>query len=479
MLFISALAIGMVTGLQNATTDVAAVSDVTGAPRREMVLDAPKLAPPSQLDNVTVQDRPSMWDMYLNPCGKWRPINHIFFQVANVFFLLSFLAPHTPTGLIWLRVALILGCTFSGIWAWSIECHLDAVLWNSAFVAINFVYFSVHFYLMRPIKFHKDIEEVYVALFKPLRVSRRQFRRVLRCMRNVRHLKCHELYAHEKVTKVDSLSLVLSGKLVVSQNQRALHIVFPHHFLDSPEWFGVSTDEYFQVSIMAMEESRVLVWHRDKLKLSIMSDAFLQAVFDHILGRDVVHKLMQVSETMAVSNGHLPNSFEEGEDKPMLVVKKSGDGPGITALLNRQLQGAAFILYNCARLETIVRTFNEKVDDETYPPISDFEHTDFSLLTQEDEWSLIFNFVMGFPSLINNSADVGETACEFRLHQICSFLCSMVRVFSQYYRRVRILTEPRKHLLPVLYARIHMLKILNETLKICLKILNIKSVTQM
>lgn len=49
--------------------------------------------------------------------------------------------------------------------------------------------------------------------------------------------------------------------------------------------------------------------------------------------------ILQVSETMAVSNGHLPNSFEEGEDKPMLVVKKSGDGPGITALLNRQLQG--------------------------------------------------------------------------------------------------------------------------------------------
>lgn len=33
----------------------------------------------------------------------------------------------------------------------------------------------------------------------------------------------------------------------MSQNQRALHIVFPHQFLDSPEWFGVSTDDYFQV----------------------------------------------------------------------------------------------------------------------------------------------------------------------------------------------------------------------------------------
>jgi hypothetical protein len=49
---------------------------------------------------------------------------------------------------------------------------------------------------------------------------------------------------------------------------------------------------------------------------------------------------VQVSETMAASNnGHLPNSLDDGEDKPMLIVKKTGDGPGITALINRQLQG--------------------------------------------------------------------------------------------------------------------------------------------
>jgi len=40
----------------------------------------------------------------------------------------------------------------------------------------------------------------------------------------------------------------LDSRLVVSQNYRALHIVFPHQFLDSPEWFGLTTDEYFQVS---------------------------------------------------------------------------------------------------------------------------------------------------------------------------------------------------------------------------------------
>jgi blood vessel epicardial substance len=50
-----------------------------------------------------------------------------------------------------------------------------------------------------------------------------------------------------------------------------------------------------------MEESRVLIWHRDKLKFAIMAEPFLQAVFDHILGRDVVKKLMQVTQVSTIN----------------------------------------------------------------------------------------------------------------------------------------------------------------------------------
>lgn len=163
MLFLSALAIGMITGLQNVSEVPTTESDVESTTDMGL-LEATSRAPtPNDFVNVTIQERPSMWDVYLNHCPKWRPINHIFFQTANVFFLLSFLAPHTPSGLIWLRVALILGCSFSGLWAWSVECYLDAVVWNCVFIVINFVYFSVQFYLLRPIKFHKDIEEVRVT----------------------------------------------------------------------------------------------------------------------------------------------------------------------------------------------------------------------------------------------------------------------------------------------------------------------------
>uniref|UniRef100_A0A2C9H899 POPDC1-3 domain-containing protein n=1 Tax=Anopheles quadriannulatus TaxID=34691 RepID=A0A2C9H899_ANOQN len=278
-------------------------------------------------------------------CFSFEPKEHLYYHIGHALFLVAFLAPNIPCGFLWLRCAAIAGCILMVLWGWFVACSLDAVVWFSLFLLVNAFYVVVLLCKLRPVKFEKEIESVYVALFKPLRVSRHQFKKVLNCMKIVRPLKYQEIYVQEKITKVDSLSLVLSGKLVVSQNQKALHIVFPHQFLDSPEWFGVSTDDYFQVSIMAMEESRVLIWHRDKLKLSIMAEPFLQAVFDHILGRDVVKKLMQVtqvSETMAQSNGCIASGYgDDSEDKPMLVMKSKGadnGGHGLTALINRQLQ---------------------------------------------------------------------------------------------------------------------------------------------
>ncbi|XP_039500200.1 blood vessel epicardial substance isoform X1 [Drosophila santomea] len=269
--------------------------------------------------------------------------HHLYFQLGWAFLFLAFLAPHGPYGSLWMRAMLLIGCLMMGMHGYLVARAPDVMLWSGMGLFVNFIYLVVVLCRLRPVRFEQEIEAVYLALFQPLHVTRHQFKKVLNCMKVIRALKYQEVYAQEKVTKVDSLSLVLSGKLVVSQHQRALHIVFPHQFLDSPEWFGVSTDDYFQVSIMAMEESRVLIWHRDKLKLSIMAEPFLQTVFDHILGRDVVKKLMQVtqvSESIA-SNGFLPSGgyAEDAEDKPMLILKKSVDvGHGLTALINRQLQ---------------------------------------------------------------------------------------------------------------------------------------------
>ncbi len=44
----------------------------------------------------------------------------------------------------------------------------------------------------------------------------------------------------------------------------------------------------------------------------------------------------------ASTNGHLPTNYDDDtfcDNKSLMIVKRTGDGSGITALLNRQLQG--------------------------------------------------------------------------------------------------------------------------------------------
>ena len=60
---------------------------------------------------------------------------------------------------------------------------------------------------------------------------------------------------------------------------------------------------YFQVSATALEETKVLVWHRDKLKLTLMETPYLFTVFEHIIARDVVRKLAQVCKLQTVNHG--------------------------------------------------------------------------------------------------------------------------------------------------------------------------------
>lgn len=147
-----------------------------------------------------------------SPCTEWRDTNHIYFQLANTFFFLSYLAPNGLYGMLYLRCTMLIGCMFFALWGWAVQCYFDAVIWNILFVAINFIHVCILLFFLRPVKFPKEVEEVYLALFQPLKVSRHQFKKVLSCMRMIRGLKYQEVYAQEKATKVDSLSLVLSGK---------------------------------------------------------------------------------------------------------------------------------------------------------------------------------------------------------------------------------------------------------------------------
>lgn len=45
-------------------------------------------------------------------------------------------------------------------------------------------------------------------------------------------------------------------------------------------------------------------------------------------------------------------------------------------------EGASFILYNCARLATLFKEFDKRVESKLYPPLPALEQIDFSLLSE-------------------------------------------------------------------------------------------------
>lgn len=127
----------------------------------------------------------------------------------------------------------------------------------------------------------------------------------------------------------------------------------------------------------------------------------------------------------------------------------------------------SFILYNSARIETLMKKFDKKVEEGYYETISDVE-IDTSLLKEEEEWK-IFKLLLSFPEILEYSIKELPQG-RVNIHLLHKFLTEMVSTFSVYYRRVRLLTENRAQLMPVLQAKICFLrcfqKVFNETLHI-------------
>lgn len=102
----------------------------------------------------------SLSSVLTNKCGQWQETNHMYFQLANAFFLIAFLAPHKSYGFLLARCTLVCGSIALALWSYLIECSLDALIWSGLFVAVNFTYLVVLIYQMRPVYFEKEIDAV-------------------------------------------------------------------------------------------------------------------------------------------------------------------------------------------------------------------------------------------------------------------------------------------------------------------------------
>ncbi|XP_045166683.2 DALR anticodon-binding domain-containing protein 3-like [Mercenaria mercenaria] len=143
----------------------------------------------------------------------------------------------------------------------------------------------------------------------------------------------------------------------------------------------------------------------------------------------------------------------------------------------------SFVMYNCARLATLFKHFEEEVECDTYPPLPPVSDVDFSMLREEAEWSLLFNYVYTFPELVEqtvDNVDNCDTICaKIHTQKVCQMLSSLSRSLSSYYSRYHVLGEPRAQLLPTMYARLYLLKAVHQVMINGLASLGIQPLSQL
>ena len=157
-------------------------------------------------------------------------------------------------------------------------------------------------YTARTLRFEAEMEKVYAELFLPLRTSRPDFRKLISSsVASVVSLHPGECYCVAGVTTSHQrLALLISGSCSVSSPRlESLGNILPSQFLDSPEYEAAQgrgpleepKQKLFQVTITALETSRILVWQREGLEYLLAREPMINAVFAALISRDVCQKL--------------------------------------------------------------------------------------------------------------------------------------------------------------------------------------------
>ncbi|KAM6925281.1 DALR anticodon-binding domain-containing protein 3 [Xenentodon cancila] len=147
-------------------------------------------------------------------------------------------------------------------------------------------------------------------------------------------------------------------------------------------------------------------------------------------------------------------------------------------------RGGVFVMYNCARLHTLFDSYERGVEKGLYPEIPEGSQLDFSALKEEGEWLLLFNYLIPFSELLDQSGhaldgEVGGARVNIKTEQICKFLVSLSKDFSSYYNRVHVLGEPLPHLFNQMFCRLYLLRALRELYHSALETLNLPPIRQL
>ncbi|KAK6174960.1 hypothetical protein SNE40_013511 [Patella caerulea] len=161
-----------------------------------------------------------------------------------------------------------------------------------------------------------------------------------------------------------------------------------------------------------------------------------------------------------------------------LDLQDNKDGQGLD---NR---AGSFVMYNCARLATLFKHYNDGVEKGVYPSLPDVDEVKFESLREEEEWTLLYNYIYMYPEMVKSCVEnLGPTSSDINAkihtHKVANFLISLSRCLSSYYSRIHILGDCQPHLLVIMFPRLYLMKAVHQVLKNGLSLMGIPPPTQL
>ncbi|NXU76219.1 DALD3 protein, partial [Oreotrochilus melanogaster] len=153
-----------------------------------------------------------------------------------------------------------------------------------------------------------------------------------------------------------------------------------------------------------------------------------------------------------------------------------------SSISTKGTKSGAFVMYNCARLATLFDTYQRAVEQGMYPPLPPVSELNFSCLQEEGEWLLLFNYLLPFPEVLQQAAELPTSSKGIRItantEAVCKFLIQLSMDFSSYYNRVHVLGEPLPHLFDQMFARLRLLGAVREMFHSALATLHLPPLSQ-
>ncbi|XP_004480830.2 popeye domain-containing protein 2 isoform X1 [Dasypus novemcinctus] len=235
-------------------------------------------------------------------CVGWRQdLEGAVYHLANCFLLLGFMGGSGVYGCFYLFGFLSTGYLCHVLWGWFDACGLDVILWSFLLAMACLLQLAYLVFRLREGTLPKEFDLLYKTLCLPLQVPLQTYKEIVRCCEEqVLTLVTEQTYAVEGETPINRLSLLLSGRVRVSQDGQFLHYIFPYQFMDSPEWESLQPSEegVFQVTLTAETTCSYISWPRKSLHLLLDKERYISRLFSVLLGYDISEKLYALNDKL-------------------------------------------------------------------------------------------------------------------------------------------------------------------------------------